>query len=316
MFVIIGTTTADLLVASRGPLDNPVADGFRASNVVFSDTPLGISMGGNGGNSAYVAAGLGLPTMLVSSVGNDPLGDLLAQWLEARGVDTATVSRSGKHATSTSVILLSDQANQVVVHHRGANAGIRLDSLTDKLIDEAAVLLATSFSLVPDMRSGGLTSALTRMDRAGGTTALDVGPAIGDPVTLDEIVPLLRFTRYLIGNSHELTQLTGSADWETAAAQLRAAGARNVVIKRGAAGASLRGNGADVDLPGFAVKAGIPVGAGDAFNVGFLCGVQRKLEPARAIRLGNAVAAMLISSGRGVMGSPNLAAVEKFLAAG
>ena len=64
MFVVIGSVTADLMLHSDVPLSRLGGDGFRSSNLVFTDRPLTVSVGGNGGNSAYVLAGLGAPTAL------------------------------------------------------------------------------------------------------------------------------------------------------------------------------------------------------------------------------------------------------------
>jgi ribokinase len=313
MFVIIGTTTADLLILSPQPLANRGDEGFRSSNLVFTDTPLRFVMGGNGGNSAYVLAGLGVPTALCSSVGRDVWGNTLAAWLETRGVNLDGLTHSDMHATSTSVVLMTDATNQVVFHHLGASAHIHPKDMPYDLIAEAEVLLATSFSLIPEMRAGGFARALARTHRTGGITALDIGPAIGDPVTLDELIPLLPVTHYLIANSHEITRLTGTEDWETAAAQLLDAGALNLVLKRGVEGASMRGASANVDIPGFSVNANVSVGAGDAFNVGFLYGVQQGWPAGQSIRFGNAIAALLVTGEQGVMGSPTLAQVESFL---
>jgi len=314
MFVIIGTTTADLLILSPEPLTNPGDEGFRSSNLIFTGAPLRFFMGGNGGNSAYVLAGLGVPTALCSSVGRDLWGNTLAAWLGARGVNLDGLTHSGTHATSTSVILMTDATNQVVFHHLGASAHIRPEDMPDDLIAEAGVLLATSFSLIPEMRAGGFVQALERTHSAGGITALDIGPAIGDPVTLDELRPLLPVIHYLIANEHEITGLTGTADWETAAAQLLNEGASNVVLKRGVEGASMRGTSANVDVPGFPVIANVSVGAGDAFNVGFLFGVEQGWPPGQSIRFGNAVAALVVTGNRGVMDSPTLEQVDAFLA--
>jgi sugar/nucleoside kinase (ribokinase family) len=314
MFVIIGTTTADLFILSQSPSSQPGADGFRSSNVVFTDTPPRLLMGGNGGNSAYVLAGLGVPTALCSSVGGDPFGLTLSEWLEARGVNLDGLTRSDTLATSTSVILSSDAANQVVFHHPGATVEINLEDVPEGLLSEAEVLLATSYSLIPGLRSGSFAEVLATTEKAGAITALDIGPAIGDPVTLEEITPLLPNTHYLIGNTHEISRLTGTEDWESAATHLLNAGARNLIIKRGKDGASMRARSTGADVPAFNVAANISVGAGDAFNAGFLCGVQRKLPPEQAIRLGNAVAALVVSGERGVLDAPTWSQVEAFLA--
>jgi len=89
MFVIVGSTTADLLILSQESLTSSGGDGFHASNVVLTDVPPRFSMGGNGGNSAYVSAGLGAPTALCSSVGQDALGKTLVEW---RGGRNASVN--------------------------------------------------------------------------------------------------------------------------------------------------------------------------------------------------------------------------------
>jgi sugar/nucleoside kinase (ribokinase family) len=315
MFVIVGTTTADLLVLSGESWAKSGADGFTAGNVVLTDTPARVLMGGNGGNSAYVLAGLGVPTALCSAVGQDTLGDTLVEWLRTRGVQLDGLIRSDTHATSTSVILMTDAANQVVFHHRGANTGIRFEDMPASLFAEADVLLASSVPLLPEMRAGGYARALTTTHRSGGTTALDIGPAIGEPVTLDEIAPLLPVVDYLMANNHELTGLTGVAEWEGAAMHLLDAGARHVVVKRGGEGAALCGGEARVDVPGFAVRANISVGAGDAFNAGFLYGVKQAWPPKQALRFGNAVAALVVTGERGVLDAPTLAQVEAFLQA-
>ena len=56
-------------------------------------------MGGNGGNRAYVLAGLAAPTALVSAVGQDTLGATVAEFLRARGVNLDGVTQSDTHAT-------------------------------------------------------------------------------------------------------------------------------------------------------------------------------------------------------------------------
>jgi sugar/nucleoside kinase (ribokinase family) len=314
MFVVIGTTTADLHILSQTSAIHPGADGFRSSNLVFTDTPPRLLMGGNGGISAYVLAGLGVPTALCSSVGEDPFGRTLSGWLEARGIELDGLTRSDTHATSTSVILASDASNQVVFHHLGATAQISPEDVPDSLLADADVLLVSSYPLIPRMRSGGFAEALARTHEAGGITALDIGPAIGVPVTLEEIAPLLPSTHYLFGNTHEMSKLTGTGDWESAATYLLNAGARHLIIKRGKDGASMRGRRTSVDVPAFNVKANISVVAVSLKNAGFLCGVQRELPPEQAIRFGHAVAALVVSGERGVLDAPTWDQVETFLA--
>ena len=317
MFVIIGSTTADLFIFYRQSDDNRDQfgdDGFRASNLVFCDDPPQMLMGGNGGCSAYVLAGLGVPTALCSAVGRDPFGNKLVSWLEDRNVNLESMLSSESHATSASTIIVSDAAHQVVYHHLGATRDIDPKRIPQMVIDETEVLLATSYSLIPEMRSGGLQKTLKAVRKAGGRCAVDIGPAIGAPVRLTELQPLLPNIDFLIANTYELSVLTQSADWEVSSRQLMAAGAKCIVIKRGEHGAAIRGPGLEVDVAGFKVESNISVGAGDAFNVGFLKCVQRGQSYQQALQFANGLAALIVSGSKGILDAPSEDQVDTFIA--
>lgn len=313
MFVVIGTTTVDLFVFSPDATPDQAADGFRADNLVFTPDPLRLSMGGNGGNSACVLAALGASTALCSAVGRDFLGAMLVDWLTARGIILDNLIRSLTYATSTSVIVMADAASQRVYHHLGATVDIAASAIPDKLLTEADVLLITGLPLMDGLRDGGAAQMLAAAQKSGAITALDIGPALGAPVTMAELTPMLGQIDYLIANEHELAMLGIGDGWEATSAYLLEAGARHVLIKRGRHGASLRSRGLCVDAPAFPVQAVISVGAGDSFNAAFLYGVQQGWSPTRAIRFGAATAALVISGDRGTLGAPTLAEVLKKL---
>jgi sugar/nucleoside kinase (ribokinase family) len=314
MFVVIGTTTVDLFVLSPDAAPGQAADGFRADNLVFTSEPLCLSMGGNGGNSACVLVGLGAPTALCSAVGRDLLGDILAEWLSARGVALDGLIRSPTYATSTSVIIMADAASQKVYHHLGATAAIAANAIPERLLTGVDVLLITGLPLMAGLRTeGGAAQVLAMAHSTGAITALDVGPALGSPVTLAELAPMLRQIDYLIANEHELSALGIGDDWEAASVRLIDAGARHVLIKRGRRGVTLRSQNMCIDAPAFPVRAVVSVGAGDSFNAGFLYAVQQGWSQARALRFGAATAALVIAGEGGTLAAPTLAEVEKFL---
>lgn len=280
---------------------------------MFCDDPPRLLLGGNGGCSAYVAAGLGRKTALCSAVGQDDHGDRLFGWLQDRGVNLEASICSENSATSNSTIIMSGADHQSVFHHLGATRDIRPDLIPPKLMSSAEVLFATSYSLIPAMRSGSLQGPFAAVRKAGGINAIDIGPAIGEPVLLDELQPMLPFIDYLIANSHELSVLTQSDDWEESCRRLLEFGHIHIVVKRGENGASIRGPEIEFDEPGFRVDANISVGAGDAFNAGLLCGVQQGWPLQRALRFANGLAAMTVSSSSGVLDAPTQSQVEAFL---
>lgn len=315
MFLIIGTVTADLLVQTPTPLAALGGDGFRSSNLLFTDAPLTISMGGNGGNAAYVLAGLGAATALAGAVGHDLLGDALVGWLAGRGVNLDGLARSPTHATSTSTILLTGAENQVVYHHLGASSQAEYATIPRPLLDATQVLLASSFSILARLLAGGFAQALARVKNQGGITGLDIGPAIGPPVTLDEVRPLLADVDYLLANSHELLALTGRDSWPDAAEDVLAAGAKALVIKQGRDGSSLWCGEDRLHVPAFRVQTNVSVGAGDAFNVGFLYAIRQGWAAEEALGFGNGVAALVVANPKGILAAPSLADVKAFVAA-
>jgi sugar/nucleoside kinase (ribokinase family) len=143
---------------------------------------------------------------------------------------------------------------------------------------------------------------------------LDIGPAMPPVADLGELTPLLRSVDYLFANAHEIAACTGLPDLERACASLLAAGAGAVVVKRGREGSSAFTPAGRIDAPAFAVKADSTVGAGDAFNAGFLGAVLRDGRVDRALRTANAVAALVVEARNGVFGSPNVSEVSAFLA--
>lgn len=313
MFVIIGTANVDLLVSGFAKMPGGGGDEFTTSNLVFCDAPLKLMLGGNGGNCAYVLGGLGAPTALCSAVGQDELGDLVRNWMLERQVDVTGLVRHPVQATAFTTIVMDNALNRQAFHHSGALATLTYADLPVHLLEAAKVILVTSYTIMPGLRSQGFAYALAGAQRRGAITAVDIGPAIGEPAQLPELRPLLPTIDYLIANRHELAVCTGTESVEEGAKRLLQAGARCLIIKLGKAGAAIWTAETHTLVPGFAVEARSTVGAGDSFNAGLLYGLQQSWPLAEAVRFGNAVAALVVSSERGILDSPALGQVEAFL---
>lgn len=312
MFIVAGTTNVDLFV--RGVDRMPVAgqDEFTTDNLAFCDVPLQMVLGGNGGNTAYVLARLGAPVQLYSAIGQDRLGDVILDWLHVAGVDTAGLHRSPVHATSSTTIVTDAHRHRLSFHHRGASAHFEDVVIPEGVLGRASTLLVTSYTLLLGWRPGRIAAVLAAARRRKVVTGLDVGPAIGEPVVLSELASLLPDVDYLFCNEHELAVCTGTADVEASLGALFEAGARCLVLKRGRRGATVCTPDGRLDVPGFDVPAPSTIGAGDAFDAGFLFGVQQAWPPAQAARFANAVAALVVRRARGGLGAPSLADVHRF----
>lgn len=315
MFVVIGTTTVDLFLSGLDQLPaTPEADEFTNDNFSFCEEPLRAVLGGNAG-SAFTLARLGADVTVSSAVGADHFGKLARRWHAQAGVDVSALAEV-ETATSTTTVLSDGDLNRRSFHHPGATAAFAPGMLDGALLDKTEVLLVSGYPLLERWRPEGVRHALAHASGAGAVTALDIGPAVGDPARGDELVDLLPFLDYLIANEHELAVCTGREDLGEATARTVDAGAERVVVKQGGGGAVLhhKGRAEPLQAPAFTVEARFTVGAGDAFNAGLLFGVSQGWKAERVLRFGNAVAALVVQNARGVLGSPDQQDAEALMA--
>lgn len=306
MFAVIGSTTLDLYISGMETMPRFEGDEFTTTSLVFCNQPLTMALGGNGANSAYVLASLGAKTALCSAVGQDYPGDLMTGWLSARGIDLRGFLRSPSAGTPTTTAIHDHQQNRISFHHPGASWVYRYEDVPTKVLHEADGLLITGYTLFTGWRPVGYARALREAHQCGAITALDIGPAIGQPVQTEELVPMLPDVNYLFTNEYELSICTGFSDLDSGVHALIEAGAACIVVKRGKDGASIYTENQQTNVPGFPVEALVTVGAGDAFAAGFLFAIQRGDSYEQAALFGNATAALVVASGKSVLGCPTL----------
>lgn len=113
-------------------------------------------------------------------------------------------------------------------------------------------------------------------------------------------------------NEAEALALTGAADIEEALSQL-ATLTPAVVVKRGALGASVLARGERFDVAAPVVTVRDTVGAGDAFNAGFLCGAVARRPLQECVRLAVTCGA-ISTTGPGSSAVPTAASLADYLA--
>lgn len=318
MFLVIGSTTLDLIHSGFAQMPVARGDEFTVDSLVFCDDPVQMRFGGNGANSAYVLAKLGASVALGSAIGQDSAGDLLYRPLVEIDVDTRGLVRHPTAATSVTTVISDYAQNRLSFHHAGSSHAYTPDALPRSLSEETSALLVASYTLFLRWRSQGFADLLQQVKAQGGITALDIGPAIGEPVTLAEIAFLLPHVDYFICNAHELAVCTAGneqSDITTGMAAVLATGAGCVVTKCGAEGALVQraGDSTHAKVPGFSTQVSGTVGAGDSFNAGFLFAVEQGQDAVAAAQFANATAALVLQSPRGVLDGPTSQDVEKLL---
>ncbi len=314
MIWVAGNIVADMFVSGMDRLPSHAGDEYVQGNVAFFPSAPVLTIGGNAGNTAYVLGTLGAPVTLFGALGDDAFGALAREWL-ARADVTLSAIQVSSAATSTTVVATDTLLNRVAYHHAGANDDFSLREMPLPWLDQAKILFVTSYPICARMRDAqALAETLSAARAHGIVTALDIGPDIAAPLHIAEIAAALPHVDYLLANAHELSVLTHCLDLDVAIAAARAAGVRCVVAKRGPLGARLVDQTGARDVAGFQVEAKFTVGAGDSFNAGFLFGLTHGWPLERAARFANATAALVVSGSQGVLGCPDRAHIDHFLA--
>lgn len=294
------------LVTLGEPLIALTASGQRLT----SAGTLTVSVAGAEANVAIGLARLGRRTALLGLVGPDPFGERIRRTLRAEGVDT-----SGLLTGTLPTGLLAKQVlgpDEVDVHyHRQHSASTQLtaDSIDPRLVARAR-----------RVHLSGVTLALGPGPAAAAGVLVETAHALGVPVSFDPNLRrrlwsaetaaiayrrLLPYVSDLLLSQEEAQVLTGEDQVEAAAGQLLdqldPTAAARVVVRLGAdgsVGAQRSGRQTPVSWcrqPAHPVRAVDTVGAGDAFNAGYLYELLRGNDLPTALRTGSLTAARVVA---------------------
>jgi ribokinase len=301
--VVVGSLNADLVVRMERFPD----PGETVIGESFASYP-----GGKGANQAYGVAKLGGKVAMVGQVGSDTQGAWLKQHLADAGVDVSHVRADAAASTGVAVIGIDGSAQNRIVIAAGANGTLS----AERLDASASLIAAAKFVLLQlEIPLPTVESAARRAKEAGAVVILDPAPAA-------PIGPgLLQWVDYVTPNETELLALTrGSrqgvlarAEAVRRAGQLRALGARSVIVKLGSAGALLVNERGEHFWPAIPVTAVDTTAAGDAFNAAFAFALADGQSEAEAGRFATAAAAISVTRAGAQPSMPSRPEVEALL---
>ncbi len=252
---------------------------LRAPGALRLGGTLGLSVAGAESNVAIGLARLGHRVRWAGRVGADELGALVLRTLRAEGVD---IDHAGTDDTGrpTGLLLTELRLGTLtrVSYYRAGSAGsaVTAADVLPALAPETRVLHLTGITpaLSPSAAEAVLAAA-TAAHEAGVTVCLDVNYR-SRLWTADRartaLRPLLSRTDLLIASEDELPLVLErpGADEPEAVRGVLAEGVGEVVVKRGASGATAFTAEGATDRAAIQVGAVDLVGAGDAFVAGYL----------------------------------------------
>lgn len=271
-------------------------------HLLANDRRLSVSVGGAESNTAIGLRRLGIPVTWISVVGQDAAGEAVMSALAAEGVDLSHVRRSATNPTGLMIRQLHSEQDSSVTYYRASSAASTLNTadIDTSLIERAPVLHLTGINLA--LGDGPRQAALRAMSiakDAGVLVTFDPNhrPRLWSSATAaQELRLVLPFVDHLLCNEAEARLITGADDIDQAAAWLLKAGPGTVIIKRGREGCIAHVAACRYDVPAWPVERPVdPVGAGDAFNAGWIYGHLRQLPAVEALHLASWVAAHVVA---------------------
>lgn len=290
----------------------------RAGPVDYSRT-----FGGAELNTAIGLARLGDSVCWMSRVGSDPLGDELMSLLEEERIDSSSVTRS---STGQTAVMLKERRSpheSEVHYYRAGSAASELTpgELPPAVIRSAGIVHVSGILLsIGDGPRDFALDVLATARRAGIPISFDPNfrPSLISRDSARELFcSMLPDLTYLLCNEAEALLISGRTDPVDAAAALADLGPRCVIVKRGVVGSVARIDGVRYAVPSFAVSHPVDsVGAGDAFNAGWLHSRVHGIDVEAGIRLASFVAARVVEHPGDYAGFPTRLEVDEWLSTG
>lgn len=284
--LVIGASSLDVKGYSQGSLEKGTSNRGRIRS----------SLGGVARNIAENLACLGVPTILISAVGDDGSGKrLLAQTTDS-GVDTSHVLIDPEGRTGSYMAILDRQGGLYV----SIDDMVILSQITPRLVNDRRRLFRDARMVIIDAnlppRTLGTVFRLARKYRV---------PVCADP-TSKQLAPRLKLyldqLRMVTPNTAEAEALLGQGpiigrnEAITAAKQLVARGVEIAVITLAEMGVCYATSNESGHVPALDIEVVDLTGAGDALSAAIVFGLLEEMPVDEAIRLGVSAAALTLQS--------------------
>jgi 5-dehydro-2-deoxygluconokinase len=295
-------------------------------------------LGGSSANTAFGCARLGLKAAMASRIGDDAMGRFLVETLAKEGCDVSHVSVDPTRLTGAVVLGIKDRDTFPLIFLREncADMAVTEDDVAEDFLARSRALLITGTHFSTPHVHRVSSVALERARAHDVRTILDIDyrpvlwglAARGDGATrfvvsgevTAHLQALLPSFDLVIGTEEEFAIAGGSTDIISALRAVRRVTGATLIVKRGPLGCAVIDgkipHTLDEAFNGQGVKVEVlnVLGAGDAFNAGFLSGWLRGEDYDACCRYANACGALVVSRHGCAPAMPTRIELDHFIA--
>ena len=278
---------------------------------------LELKIGGAESNLAVALSRLGISAGWISFLSSDEPGQFVLDRIRAEGVDTSRVRRIQEYPTGLYLRERLGTGSQVYYYRQGSAASTMGPGALDReYLEEARFFHLTGITpaLSADCRDFTLWAAREARE-AGTRLSFDVNyrsklwPTEEARSFVEDLLPHVDLL--FVGDEEALA--LWDRDDEEFLRELGASGPEEVVLKLGERGSMVLFEDRVLKQPGFDVPEVDPVGAGDAFDAGYLAGWLWDLAPEERLRVANAMGALSVTTLGDYEGLPDKEELWSFL---
>lgn len=263
-------------------------------------------------------ARMGGQAAIIAAVGQDDFGLLNVDRLRADGVDVSAVQVIADYPTGSAFVRYRPDGTRDFVFNIAQSAAGQV-SLTPgslALLARAGHLHVMGSAFAIPHLWAMLVIAIPMVRARGGSVSLD--PNLRKEMGSDALARMewvVDRADLLLPSGDELCLAAGVQGEAAAVAALFARGVGEVVLKRGAAGATWFAGGLRHDAPAFDVVERDPTGAGDCFGGAYVACRRLGMEPATALTYACAAGARNVMVPGPMEGAGTRAELDQFIAA-
>jgi len=275
-------------------------------------------IGGCTANLLISASRLNLKTSLITKLGMDDVGKRILEKLTEYGIDCKYV-KIVKGSFSGRVYTVMDQEGERTFFSMLPNSAISKfgeEDIDQDAITNSKVLFGDGAMFFDKRPARAVIKAMKIAKDFGVTVAFDPNIRIPGRRLPEEFKTLfersMEISDILLLNEEEVKLLTGKRDLIKAVDYLRETGASLIGIKLGSKGCIVASGHKIIYCPAFDLKVVDIVGAGDAFNAGFIYGHLKGWDLERIGIFANAVGGLKVTR-KGASSSPSIEEVFELI---
>lgn len=232
--------------------------------------------GGAPANVIGAVTKLGIPSKMLTKLGDDPFGDYIIDVLNDAGIDTSNIERDQEGETALAFVSLAADGNRDFKFYRKNSADLRYsaDDIPEDILDDCGMIHFCSVDLVESPMKEAHKKLIDMAIEKGVKVSFDPNLrfSLWDDLdalkkTVNDFIPYADIVKI---SDEELEFITGKTDIKDAVPGILDGRTKYVIYTKGADGAEIYTKDGMTEAPGYSIEVRDTTGAGDSFIGAFL----------------------------------------------